>query len=72
VLKKAFGWMPYPRGERITIQRNGHGCAGEEGVLRFGAQEHTTQEIVAFMRKRPSPANINEAQASAVCLTRFS
>ena len=64
--------MPYPREERMMIQRNGYGYAGEEGVLRFGAQEHTTQEIVAFMRKRPSPANTSEAQAFAVCLTRFS
>jgi hypothetical protein len=64
--------MPYPRRERITIQRYDLGCAGEEGALRFGAQEHTTQEIVAFMRKRPSPANTSEAQAFAMCLTRFS
>ena len=56
----------------MTIQRYDLGCAGEEGVLRFGVQEHTTQEIVAFMRKRPSPANTSEAQAFAVCLTRFS
>ena len=56
----------------MTIQRYDLGCGNEEGVLRFGAQEHTTQEIVAFMRKRPSPANTNEAQAFAVCLTRFS
>jgi hypothetical protein len=56
----------------MTILRYNLGCAGEEGVLRFGVQEHTTQEIVAFMRKRPSPANTSEAQAFAVCLTRFS